>query len=310
MLRLMGASDYIQANTGGRLHPAHEPSISPLNRGFLYGDAVYEVWRSYHGHLFAWEEHWARLERSAQALHLPLPWSASALLEEVTRTAAAFRAATGSGAELYVRLQVFRGAGPIGLDTALASEPGFVLLVQPCPQTPETKCRTGLRLVVAQALRRNPVESLSPAWKTGNYLNNILGLREARARGGDDVVMLNLGGEITEAATSNLAFVDGNGAVITPPLDAGILPGITRALLLARVAPAAGITIREAVVRPEELSAWRECFLLSTTRDLTPVAAIDGWHFEVGPGTVTARLKAAFAAEVRAYVAAHPELRV
>lgn len=306
----MATADYVQANTSGRLHPADEPAITPLNRGFLYGDAVYEVWRSYHGHLFAWEEHWARLERSAQALHLPLPWSAPAMLPEVIRTTAAFRAATGFTGELYVRLQVFRGAGAIGLDPALADRPGFVLLVQRCPQTSDTQWRAGLRLVIAQELRRNPIESLSPAWKTGNYLNNLLGLREARARGGDDVVMLNRRGEITEAATSNLAFVDRNGGVVTPPIDAGILPGITRARLLSRVAPAAGIAVREAVVRPEELSAWRECFLLSTTRDLTPVAAIDGWRFEVGPGTVTAKLKAAFAAEVRAYAAAHPELRV
>src|SRR6186997_193801 len=114
------------------------------------------------------------------------------------------------------------------------------------------------------ALRRNPIESLSPAWKTGNYLNNILGLREARARGADDVVMLNLRGEITEAATSNIAFIC-DGEMVTPPLDSGILSGITRNLLLGKIAPAAGVRIREMVLRPEDLPSMTECFLLSST---------------------------------------------
>jgi len=301
--------NYIQANTNGRLHPADEPSIAPLDRGFLYGDAIYEVWRTYHGVVFAWEEHWARLRRSAHALYMELPWTPDQLLPEIRRTVTAFREQTTHAGELYIRLQISRGAGAIGLDIALADRPVFILLVQPCPVVPPEKQRTGLTLSLATSLRRNPVDSLNPAWKTGNYLNNLLCLREARARGADEVVILNRSGEVTEAAVSNIAFVR-EGALVTPPLAAGILVGITRELLLRQIAPAAGVPVREAVVRPEEFPRMAECILLSSTKDVAPVAAIDSVRFAVGPGTVAARLKAAFADYAQTYAAAHPELSV
>jgi branched-chain amino acid aminotransferase len=300
---------YIQANTNGRLHPAHEPSLSPLNRGFLYGDAIYEVWRTYHGVIFTWDEHWRRLEQSARALHLGLPLAPEAMLGEIKRTVAAFRTEANFTGEVYIRLQVTRGGGAIGLDTALADRPDFVLLVQPCPAVAAELLRTGLRLSLATSLRRNPAESLSPAWKTGNYLNNILCLREARARGADEVVILNFAGEVTEAAVSNIAFVR-DGVLLTPPLVSGILGGITRGLVLEKIAAAAGVPAQEVAVRPEEFAGMSECCLLSSTKDLTPVAAIDDTRFKVGPATVTARLKTAFAEYARAYAAAHPELKV
>lgn len=300
---------FIQANTNGRLHPADEPSLTPLNRGFLYGDAIYEVWRSHHGVVFAWEEHLDRLRSSARALQMDIPFSAEQILKEIVRTVGAFRTATGHVDDVYIRLQLARGAGPIGLDIALADRPEFVLLVQPCPRISEEKLRTGLKLSIATTLRRNPIETLSPAWKTGNYLNNILCLREARARGADDVLMLNLRGEIAEAAVSNVVFVRG-GELVTPPLTAGILAGITRKRLLDTIAPRAGVTAREEVIRSEDLAAMEECFLLGTTRDLQSVSAIDGHSFLIGAGTVMARLSQVFADYTKEYAATHPELTV
>jgi len=114
---------YIQANTNGKLHDASEPSISPLNRGFLYGDAIYEVWRTFDGVVFAWEEHWQRLQRSADALFMGALFSKDYIFSEITRTCAAFRAKSGYQGELYIRLQISRGCGAIGLDTALADKP-------------------------------------------------------------------------------------------------------------------------------------------------------------------------------------------
>ncbi len=300
---------YIQANTNGRLHPAGEPSISPLNRGFLYGDAIYEVWRTYHGVIFAWEEHWSRLRGSAQALHMGLAFGPEQMLSEIRRAVSAYRAQVPGPGELYIRLQVTRGAGAIGLDIALAENPDFILLVQPCPATPDDKLRTGLRLSMATSLRRNPVQSLDPAWKTGNYLNNLLCLREARARGADDVVILNHAGEVTEAAVSNIAFARG-GALVTPPASAGILRGVTRSLVLGSVAASSGIAASEETIRPADLRSMDECFLLSTTKDVVPVCAIDDIAFRVGPDSVASRLKAAFAFAAREYARAHPELAV
>jgi branched-chain amino acid aminotransferase len=303
------SAPFIQANTNGRLHSAYEASITPLNRGFLYGDAIYEVWRTYEGTIFAWEEHFARLENSARALHMEFPFSRTQILGEIKRTVSAFRAATSFRGELYIRLQVSRGAGLIGLDVALADKAEFLILVQPCPTNSDEVMRKGVKLSIANALRRNPVESLSPAWKTGNYLNNILCLREARSRGADDVVMLNLRGEITEAATSNIAFVK-NGEVITPRLDAGILEGITRGLLLRKIAPDIGVRVSEATLHPQDMAAMSECFLLASTKDVTPVGAIDDLQFKVGTDTVSAKLKVAFAAYAKQSAAAHPELKV
>ena len=298
---------FIQANTNGRLHPASEPSLPPLNRGYLYGDAVYEVWRTYGGVLFAWEEHWRRLRVSAAALHLDLPFEPGRILGEIARTAAAHRQAGGYAGELYVRLQISRGGGPIGLDIALADTPDFVLLVQPCPELSAEKARDGLRLSLARDLRRNSADTLNPAWKTGNYLNNLLCLREARARGADEVVILNLAGEVTEAAVSNIAFMRDK-TLVTPPLRAGILSGITRGLVLSTVAAEAGLAVEEAALTERDFAAMRECFLMSTTKDIVPVASIDGCRFEVGPDTATMRLKAAFGRYASRYAGAHREL--
>lgn len=302
-------SAYIQANTDGRLHAADEPSISPLNRGFLYGDAIYEVWRTYGGVVFAWDEHWRRLERSAVALHMGTLFTRTQIWEEMRKTVAAYRAKVTANHEVYIRLQVTRGAGAIGLDVALADAPGFVLLVQENKLFSAEKFGAGLKLSIARDLKRNPADALNPAWKTGNYLNNILCLREARARGADEVVIVNQSDEITEAAVSNIAFVR-DGVVITPPHSAGILGGITRDILITKAAPAAGITVREERILPGDLAGMQECFLLSSTKDITPVSEVDQYKFPLGTDSVTLRLKKAFADYVTSYGKSHPEQKL
>ncbi len=296
---------FIQANSNGRLHSADEPAVSPLNRGYLYGDAVYEVWRTHGGALFAFVEHWARLEQSAKAVHLALPLTPAQCREEITRTATTFRAQTGESGELYVRLQITRGAGPIGLDPGLAERSDWTILVQ---RTPPPISR-GLRLAIPLTLRRNPVDCLNPAWKTGNYLNNVLGLGEARRRGADDALFLNQAGYFTEASAASLLLVQG-ARLVTPRLEDGLLAGITRALLLTRVAPAAGIAIEERSIRPAELDRFSEAMLLSTTKDVAPVAAIDGTEWPEAPGPVTRRLMAAWQDYVSEYARQNPGLRV
>jgi branched-chain amino acid aminotransferase len=300
---------YIQANTNGRLHPATEPSIPPLNRGFLYGDAIYEVWRTYGGVIFAWDEHWARMRNSARALHMNLEFTPEGILAQIRRTVAAYQAQVPVETELYIRFQVTRGAGAIGLDIALADSCDYVILVQPCPLIAPKVEESGLRLSVVRELRRNPAQSLDPSWKTGNYLNNLLCLREVRARGADDAVILNLAGEVTEASVSNIGFVR-DGVIVTPPLSAGILEGITRSLVIKEVAASAGLKVSEETVRPSDFASMQECFLLSTTKDIVPVGSVDDISYTVGPGTVTSRLKASFGSFAALYSKAHPELAV
>lgn len=301
--------DYIQANTGGRLHDAREPSVAPLNRGFLYGDAIYEVWRTYFGVLFAWEEHWERLTSSAAALELKLPWSKEEIFEQIRRTTAELEARGDSSGEVYVRLQITRGGGPIGLDPSLADRPDYVILVRRNQDLTADQLHNGLCLSVAREFCRNDRRTLDPSWKTGNYLNNLLCLREARARGADEAVIMNLAGEITEAAVSNIYFVH-DGAVVTPAMDSGLLGGITRRLLIQRVAAEAGVEVREARLTTSALVEMQECFLSSTTKDVAPVASIDGQRFDVSSGSVGRRLKMAFAEYARDYAKTHPELNL
>lgn len=300
---------YIQANTDGRLHPASEPSITPLNRGFLYGDAIYEVWRTYDATIFAFDEHWQRLEQSAQALHLKLPLDRAKLLAETRRTVKAFFENGGEAKEFYIRLQITRGAGAIGLDTSLADQSSYVILVQRLKEQPEKWRRTGLRLSVAKNLHRLHADTVNPAWKTGNYLNNILCLREAQSRGADEVVMTNLAGEITEAAVSNLFFVR-DGTMITPPLSAGILAGITRRFTIEQAAPRANLSLREEPIRVGDLKNFQECFITSTTKEIASVSAIDETSFAIGETTITQKLRDAFNVLVREYLTRHEDLKL
>jgi len=302
-------SNFIQANTNSRLHDATEPSIAPLDRGFLYGDAIYEVWRTYQGVLFAFTEHWERLKASAQALHLVIDLSREALENEIRRTARAFRSATEHAGELYVRLQLTRGSGSIGLDPALADRTSWVLLIQALPPVRFQSGESGFRLEVAENLRRNPPEALNPAWKTGNYLNNLLCLREARMRAADEVLILNTRGFICEAAVCNVGFVR-DGALVTPPLNAGILAGVTRGILLRHVAPAAGVEVIESDITPTELGSFAECFLTSSTRDIVPVSRVGNHKYSCGGDSVTVRLKNEFAAYASRYAASHSGLRI
>lgn len=300
---------FIQANTSGRLHDAREPSVSVLDRGFLYGDSVYEVWRTYDGAIFAFDEHWQRLERSARALLLPLPLGRAELAAELVRTAAAYVDRSGHVGPLYIRVQCSRGTGGIGLDIALAENPTYVLIAQRLRALPVEKLRTGLTLSVARTLRRNPREALDPEWKTGNSLNTLLCLREARSRGADEALILNLAGHLTEAATANVFFVRRN-TIVTPPLSCGLLGGITRALLLERIAARIGATAIEEAITPADLRFFDSCFLASTVNDLVPVAAIDAQAYPVDELQLVWKLKAAFQNYASEYAIAHPQLRV
>jgi branched-chain amino acid aminotransferase len=289
----MPSPDYVQANSGGRLHDASTPSISPLDRGFLYGDAIYEVWRTVGNRVFAFDEHWERLERSAGAIGMALAYGQDRVRTEMGRTVAAYREQTGWDGSCYIRLQLSRGMGSLGLDAGLAEKPVFVIYVRKLAGLDPEQLEEGIRLHLARKVRRNSRYSLDPGSKTGNYMNNLLGLGEARQAGADDVVMLNGEGALTEASTSNI-FLAGKGRVVTPSLSSGILGGVTRHLLLYRITRPAGLIVMERSIDALELPEFDECFLTSTTRDVVPVGSIDGRRFKTGPDTVTRRLKRAF----------------
>jgi branched-subunit amino acid aminotransferase/4-amino-4-deoxychorismate lyase len=262
------------------------------------------------GCLFAWNEHWDRLEQSAAALHLTLPCPAGGHA----------RRDPAHGHGVPQRHRISRGTVYQAPDHPRrrarsgwipASRTGRILSCSSNPTRAcrRKNCRPATGFPSRPACTAIHPGTLNPAWKTGNYLNNILCLREARARGADEVVITNLAGEVTEAAVANLGFVR-DGEVLTPPLAAGMLAGITRELVISHIAPAAGIRIREVTIVPADFSRMEECFMLSTTKDVAPVGSIDGHHYRVAADTLTMRLKAAFADYVRGYMARNTDLQL
>ena len=266
-----------------------------LDRGFLYGDSVYEVVRTYGGKPFELERHLRRMERTAERIGLELPPRAEIELQ-LARTLEA-----AGNPESYARIVVTRGEGQFGLAPQLArGQHRLIVIVRPLQTPPEAQYARGLQMAIAKTRRNSPL-ALDPALKTGNYLNNILALREAVDAGADDAILLDLSGRVTEGTTSNVFFVQ-RGVLVTPPLSLGMLEGVTRALFI-EIARAEGLILREEPHGPEALAAADEVFMTSTLREAMPVTSLlflDSPGEQVrrvgegAPGPIAKRLRAAF----------------
>ena len=228
-------------------------------------------------------EHLDRLRRSAAGVYMDLPLTDAELEDQVRRAAAA----VGSP-EAYVRIIVSRGVGEIELHPGSCERRTLVLIARPFTPPPDRLYREGVRLAVVPR-RRNSKDALSPAAKTGNYLNNVLAMVEAGRRGADDAVMLNAEGNLTEATTANVFLVPG-GTVRTQSLECGILEGIPRAWVI-RLLAEQGVPVEEGRYGADDLRTADEAFLTSTTRDVMPVASVDDAPLPGSPGPVTRRLK-------------------
>jgi branched-chain amino acid aminotransferase len=250
----------------GALVPEERAVVPVLDRGFLYGDGVYEVLRTSGG---------APVDQPPRV--------------ELERWIAEVLEAAGSP-DSYVRIVVTRGGGPIGLDIALADGPRTVLIATPLVVPSAEQYARGVALVTV-GVERTSARALDPAIKSGNYLNNILGLTEAKRHGAYEAIFLNAAGHVTEASTANLFFVLG-GRLVTPRLDEGILAGITRRRIL-ELAAAENLEVDEPVVTRAELATVEEAFLSSSIRGVLPVASIDGRALSV-PGPITRRLMTAY----------------
>ena len=286
----------ILCNVEGRLVPPEQAVVPVLDRGFLYGDSVYEVVRTYGGRVFALDPHLRRMQRTAERIGLVLP-AREKIERELQRTLDA-----AGNAESYARIIVTRGEGKFGLGPQLAQGLSrLIYLVKPLEVPPEAQYEQGLTVAIART-RRNPPQALDPALKTGNYLNNILALGEAHQAQADDAILLDLEGHVTEASTSNIFFARG-GVLVTPPLKLGMLEGVTRGILI-EVARAEGLIVREEPHGAEALAAADEVFLTSTIREVMAVTKLVFLESEgesraraVGdglPGPLARRLRQAF----------------
>ncbi|MFI5401393.1 MAG: aminotransferase class IV, partial [Planctomycetota bacterium] len=249
-------------HTGSGVVRASEARVPILDHGFLYGDSVYEVVRTANGRPFMLLEHLDRMRRSAAMIYFDMPWSD----EEIGRRLAELRAALPA-AECYFRIVATRGPGPISLLPDGCTEPGLYLIGTELQPYPPRLYRDGCRVAVVHRLRNNP-RALDPRAKTGNYLNNMLGLIEAKRQGSDDALFLNAEGHLTEATTAN-AWIAEKGRVLTPPIGEGLLQGITRGWLLERL-PSAGIPVTEAAIGLERLLRADEVFLSGTVKGIMP----------------------------------------
>jgi branched-chain amino acid aminotransferase len=280
----MNATVYVN----GVITDAASASVPAFDHGFLFGEGVYETLRTYRQEPFLFDRHMRRLRASASAMALPVPYTDAEMLDAVRRTMAA-HADLG---EAYIRILLTRGVGELTYNPSACPVPTLVIIVKPYVAPPERTVTDGIRVSLV-AVRRNHPQALNPMIKSNNLLNNALAMQEALRRGADEALMQNHDGDIVECSQSNFFIVEGE-EVRTPPLAAGLLPGITRELVL-ELAASAGYTVREARVTPDDLRTASEAFITGTTREITPVTAVDDLTIGSGkPGPVTRRLLAVF----------------
>ena len=275
----------------GKFYPKEEAKVSVFDHGYLYGDGIYETLRAYSGSVFKIDEHIKRLNLSALAMSLTLPLDYNGIYRAVQDTVR-----ENGLTDAYIRISVSRGPGEIGLDPELCPEPTFVIIAKPLLPYPADHYENGVKVSVVQT-RRNHPECLDPAIKSTNFLNNIFAKMEAKRAGAYEGIMLNHAGFVAEGTVCNVFMVK-DGRLITPPLIAGILDGITRGLCM-RLAEAAGIKVYEELFTEGQLWAADEVFITNSMMEVMPVTKVDGHVIKDGrPGEVTRRLMRAYKEEV------------
>lgn len=272
-----------RVNVNGVVTSAEDAKISVFDRGFLYGDSVYEVTQTYDGVPFLLEEHLDRLWYSAEQLDMNIAIERTALKKQIALTLKELNTPNA-----YIRIIISRGEGQIGLDPNLGGRHNLVIITKDLPPYPKTWYQHGVHIIIAETLR-NSAESLNPNIKSGNYLNNVMAYSEAKKRGAYDSVMLNKQGKVTECTTSNIWMVK-NGRFLTPPLSSGLLSGITRRHLIG-LCQEHKLDFRETEISPEELLDADEIFITSTTRKVLPITRLNESSVGLGrPGPFTKKL--------------------
>jgi branched-chain amino acid aminotransferase len=279
-------------NVNGRVFDQEHAVISIFDHGFLYGEGVYETLRTYNGHPFLFDRHMRRLRNSAGMLSLAVPLSDGEIGLRFRETMSTAGLGSGGQGEAYIRILVTRGIGELSYDPAACPEPSIVVIVKPHIDPPPEAFERGVKAALVPIVRNHP-GSVNPLIKSNNLLNSALAMQEAVRRGAFEGIMRNYRGELAECSTANL-FIVKDGTALTPPLDAGLLPGITREFLF-EIGTDAGIAVREQVLTDEDLFGADESFLTSTTREVVPIVQVDDRTIGSGRrGPVTGALLAGF----------------
>lgn len=275
----------------GKFFDKADAKVSVYDHGLLYGDGVFEGIRVYHGKVFRLKQHMDRLYDSARSIWLEIPMSKEALTAAVEETVRINEKEDG-----YIRLVVTRGSGTLGLDPRKC-DPQMIIIVDDISLYPSALYENGLEIITAATIRSHPA-ALSPRVKSLNYLNNILAKIEAIRGGCLEALMLNHKGEVAECTGDNVFIVKG-GQLRTPPIDAGILEGVTRNAVM-ELARADRMDVREMVLTRHDIFTADEFFLTGTAAEIIPVVKCDGRPIGNGkPGPVTKELRARFQELVR-----------
>ncbi len=266
----------------GSLIPRSQARISVLDYGFLYGFGLFETMRAYEGQVFRLDSHLKRLVCAAEVLGFPIR------VTDLRNAVMATIQANQLG-DARIRIAVSIGEGSMVPDPDTCKQPTVLILAEDYHPYPEQIYRKGFRAVIS-SIRRNSQSPLSRL-KSANYLENMLARQEARAAGVNEALCLNEKGLLAEASMSNIFLVD-DGMLRTPGKENGILPGITREVVL-EMALQLGITTFEQDIRPNELSHIQEAFLTNSLIEIMPLTEIEAKPVGSGrPGPVTQQLMA------------------
>ena len=267
----------------GNFYDQSEAKVSVFDHGLLYGDGVFEGIRFYHDRVFRLEEHIDRLWDSAKAIALEIPMSRSEVIAAALETIRQNDLHDG-----YIRLLITRGVGSLGLSPDSCRRPGVIIIAATITLYPEELYRKGLTMVTCATRRISPA-ALSPRIKSMNYLNNILAKIEAQEAGAAEGLMLNEQGYVAECTGDNLFIVKG-GQIWTPPLNAGLLKGVTRDVVF-ELAEKAQLRIQERELTRYDVYTADECFLTGTAAEVIPAVQLDRRLIGNGqPGPVTLQL--------------------
>ena len=277
----------LQVYINGKFFAKEDAKVSVYDHGLLYGDGIFEGIRCYSGKVFRLEEHLERLYQSARAIMLNMPIGPEKLAEDIYETLR-----RNNFVDAYIRLVVTRGAGSLGLDPFKTSDPQVIIITDKIALYPAEYYEKGLDLITASTIRNHPA-ALSPRIKSLNYLNNIMAKMEGLQAGCVEALMLNHKGEISECTGDNI-FLVRDGRLQTPPIDAGILEGITRNVVI-ELAEQMGIPCDQIPLTRHDVFIADECFLTGTAAEVIPVVKLDKRPIGGGAvGPITQQLLAAF----------------
>lgn len=267
----------------GKFQDEQNAKVSVFDHGLLYGDGIFEGIRAYNGRVFRLKEHIDRLFCSAKAILLTIPMTPAEMTRAVVQTCRENQIRDG-----YIRLVVTRGVGTLGLNPNRCKNPSVIIIADKIQLYPEEYYEQGLSIITVPTVR-NLHSAVNPAIKSLNYLNNILAKIEANNANCEEAIMLNAEGYVAECTGDNIFIVKGN-HLLTPPLYAGALYGITRGVVM-ELAAETGLKTAETNLTRYDVFNADECFITGSAAEIVPVVKVDGRHIGEGtPGDHTRKL--------------------